>query len=339
MAGKPHKKRLIAAEYIGKYPNAGNLSIAKLICADYPLEFKNIDQARTHVRILRGRSGDTNRKTVSDKSLFLKSDFVVNQKNPFGLPEPIATDNSDFILPNSCTNILWLSDIHIPNHDIVALTAAIKYGLEQQVNCVVIGGDLLDNTPFTRFDHKPTLNDARQYFEDTINFLNILRNTFPKAEIFFMEGNHDHWYTKWLMTKAPMLFTDSYYQLEERLMLNKVGIKFIKQERLVQAGKLFLAHGHTLIRGVFTPVNGARGIFLRGKSSCLIGHVHSTSNHSETNLKGDIINCYTTGCLCVLHPDYDPHNTKHNQGFAHITINNAGQYRVNNIRVVNGEIY
>ena len=119
-----------------------------------------------------------------------------------------------------------MSDIHIPNHDAEALETAIRHGVKNKVNCIVIGGDLLDNTPFSRFDHKPTMNDARQYFVDCIRFLSSLRRTFPNAKIILMEGNHDAWYKRWLITKAPMLFNDSYYQLPERLGLNNFNIEF-----------------------------------------------------------------------------------------------------------------
>ena len=339
-------KGQLAQQYAVKYPELPTLTLAKKMFHDFPTIFSSIENARDAIRYRRGESGKLDReKAASSGGLVVsrkkKTLNLLNQsKNPFDLPESIAPSRADYVLPASCTSVLWMSDIHIPNHDAEALETAIRHGVKNKVNCIVIGGDLLDNTPFSRFDHKPTLNDARQYFVDCIRFLSSLRRTFPNAKIILMEGNHDAWYKRWLITKAPMLFNDSYYQLPERLGLNNFNIEFVAEERLVRAGKLFLAHGHTLIRSVFAPVNAARGVFLRSKASTLIGHVHSTSNHSESNLKGDIINCYSVGCLCTLHPDYDPHNTKHNQGFAHIEIDpKTGEYFVRNFRIQNGKIY
>ena len=87
------------------------------------------------------------------------------------------------------------------------------------------------------------------------------------------------------------------------------------------------------------PVNAARGVFMRAKSSMLIGHVHSTSNHSETNIKEEPISCWSTGCLCTLAPDYDPHNTKHNVGFAQILVEKDGNFEVLNKRIINNKIH
>jgi predicted phosphodiesterase len=336
----------IAQRYVEEYKSLPSMTLARKIMHDYPLVFKNLESARKAVRYRRGETGTQLKQNAVRSGVVVETTkkktltLLKTTKNIFDLPESIAPSRSDYVLPTSCTSILWMSDIHIPNHDAEALETAISYGVKNKVNCIVIGGDLLDNTPFSRFDHKPTLNDARQYFVDCIRFLTSLRRTFPSAKIVFMEGNHDSWYKHWLITKAPILFNDPYYQLSERLGLNNFKIDFVPEERLVRAGKLFFVHGHTLIRGVFAPVNAARGVFLRAKASTLIGHVHSTSNHSETNLKGDIINCYSVGCLCTLHPDYDPHNTKHNQGFAHIEIDQkTGEYFVRNYRIQNGKIY
>lgn len=176
-------------------------------------------------------------------------------------------------------------------------------------------------------------------FDATRDFLVKLRKAFPKTKIIWLKGNHDKRYEKWLFAKAPEIFDDNYYLLEERLRLNELKIELLDDNVLIKVGKgLFITHGHLLIRGVFAPVNSARGVFLRAKASCLISHVHNTSEHSESNLKDEIISCWSIGCLCDLHPNYDPLNSKHNHGFAHITVDKLGNYNVKNIRIYNGKI-
>jgi hypothetical protein len=140
------------------------------------------------------------------------------------------------------------------------------------------------------------------------------------------------------MKKAPMLFNDDYFRLPQRLDLKKYSVDFYEQHIVVRAGRLHMLHGHTIVRGFMAPVNAARGVFMRAKSSMIIGHVHSTSNHSETNIKEEPISCWSTGCLCTLAPDYDPHNTKHNVGFAHILVEPNGEFEVINKRIINNKI-
>jgi hypothetical protein len=39
--------------------------------------------------------------------------------------------------------------------------------------------------------------------------------------------------------------------------------------------------------GVYSlPVNAARGVFMKAKESCIIGHVHKVSEHQETDIDG-----------------------------------------------------
>jgi hypothetical protein len=140
------------------------------------------------------------------------------------------------------------------------------------------------------------------------------------------------------MKKAPILFSDEYYHLPQRMKLDELGVKFFAEHVVLMAGKLQMHHGHTMIRGVFAPVNAARGLFLRVKSNAIIGHVHTTSHHVEKTLKGETIGTWSVGCLCTLAPDYDPHGTKHNLGFAHILVEKNGNFKVNNIAIHEGRI-
>ena len=147
-----------------------------------------------------------------------------------------------------------------------------------------------------------------------------------------------NWMMRWLMKKAPILFNDPYYHLPQRLDLKKYNIDFLEQHVILQIGKLHATHGHTIVKGVFAPVNAARGVFMKTKSNYIIGHCHTTSQHLETNIKGEQIGCWSTGCLCELSPSYDPHNTKHNLGFAHIVVDDKGGFVVHNKMIVNNTI-
>lgn len=100
-----------------------------------------------------------------------------------------------------------------------------------------------------------------------------------------------------------------------------------------------VTHGHLLIKGIFAPVNPARGAFLRAKDSIIISHVHNPSSHTEKTIKGKIIATYSTGCMCELNPDYNPFGNNFGHGFAHITVENNGEYHVDNKRIIEGKIY
>ena len=321
------EKQQLAAEYVAKFPSISKSSIAAKLYNDQSHIFNSVEDARTFIRYVSGSMGKNN-----------STKYKITHTPD--LP-PTKIKSRQFVdLPVSSNNILWMSDLHIPNQDNDAIKLAIDYGIKQKVNCIVLGGDVLDNTPFTSHDAPPpSPDDVVEWFEYCTIFLSHLRTKFPKAHIVWLEGNHCNWYMRYLMKKAPMLFNDDYYKLPQRLDLKKFNIDFYEQHIVVRAGKLHMLHGHTIVRGMFAPVNAARGVFMRAKSSMIIGHVHSTSNHSETNIKEEPISCWSTGCLCTLAPDYDPHNTKHNVGFAHILVEKDGNFEVLNKRIINNKIH
>lgn len=316
-------KSKIVRDYVERFSELSKNAVAKKIHFDNPLIFKDSEEARSFVRYITGSRGEGDKKYATHKG--------------YCIPKSKAKKTTPYNLPAQYNNILWLSDIHAPNHHQEALELAINYGKKHQINCIVLGGDVIDNFPFTRFDKKPDRGEAVKMFEITQQILMHIRITFPDAKIIWIEGNHDKWYEKWLAKNAPMVFNDEYYSLQQRLKLDELEIEYLNEKQVLKIDGLHCLHGHTLIKGVFSPVNPARGVFLRSKASTIIGHCHQSSKHTESNLKGQIISCFSTGCLCELNPDYDPHNTKHNLGFAHIT-RNAGNFHVRNLEIYNNQI-
>lgn len=323
----------VVIETLQKFPNSSKNAIAEMLYINYPQLFNSKEHARTLVRSYTDSLGRVSSKNPVEHN----SEYTA--KNPFGLGYSKAKERVFIDLPKTSNNIIWLSDIHFPNHDIKALTAALNYATEVNANCIILGGDILDNEPFTNHDGSPPgKDDVVEWFEMAEDFLRMLHEKFPNAHKVWIEGNHDNWYMRFLMKKAPVLFGDEYYHLPQRLNMKAYNVEFLEQNKLLRIGKLLAAHGHTLIKGIFSPVNPARGLFLKTKSSTIIGHVHQNSYHPERNMKGEIIGCWSVGCLCTLAPDYDPHNTKHGHGFAHIKTEHNGNFTVTLKEIYNGKI-
>ena len=92
------------------------------------------------------------------------------------------------------------------------------------------------------------------------------------------------------------------------------------------------------MRGAFSPVSPARGVYVKAKQSIIIGHTHKISEHTETNLGGEITTTWSTGCLCELNPDYVPFANNYAHGFAYVEVDKNGNFRVENKRIYNGKI-
>lgn len=326
-------KTQVCREYLKKYPNYPNLKLARIIYSENNLLFNDVEQARSCIRKLTGNNGAPSRNY--DK------DFKTEPKplNPYNLPESYEEKREAFILPKACNNILLISDLHIPYHNIKAVTIALDYGKANDVNTIFINGDLIDNHQVSRFETDPKKRSVKQEFDATKQFLVSLRAAFPDAAIYWLKGNHCIRWEKFLLMKVREIWDDEYFQLEERLQLNSVKVKLLDDKILVKAGKLSITHGHHIFKGVFTPVNPSRGAFLRAKQSLIVGHLHRASHHPEVDLDGKIISCWSTGCLCELKPNYSPMVSNSQHGFAHIMVEKNGDYTVKNYQIVNGKLH
>ncbi len=332
------KKSDIAREYILRFPDTPSLTLAKKIYAENIAVFKSIEEARSFIRYARGTRGEKNRKVVKSKQLkmfYIKPGSL--KKNPFMLPKSEAKKPKIFSLPAQYDNVLVLSDLHIPYHDIEALTIAIKYGKEKKINCILINGDLMDFFMISKFVKLSRRRSVAEELETARQILDILNREFPKVPIYFLKGNHCIRLEIYLAVKAPELLDMNEFRLEYLLDAKKHNMTVLEDTTLIRINRLNITHGHLLIRGIFSPVNSARGAFLKAKAPVLIGHVHKVSTHSETTLSGKTITTYSTGCLCELNPDYFPFGNNYSHGFAHVKVE-SGMFKVRNIQIVNGEI-
>lgn len=327
---RPSAKIILA--YLEKHPDMPSLTMAKMLFEKHPLEWNSIDAVRGAIRSYRGRLGDAQRAKVANKKHFKPAVF-----NPYTLPTEESEDFKPFIV--SKKNIGIISDLHIPNHRNKPIQTALEYFLAQKIDCIIINGDLLDNTPFTKHDGKrPSAKDVKRWFDMAEYFLENLREMFPLVEIIWTEGNHDFWFKRWMYSHAWQLGEDDHYTLQSRLHLDEYNIKYVEQTQYIMAGKLSIAHGHQLAGKWGVGVSPARTVYLKAKRSMLIGHVHVSDDYTDNDLHKEITTCWSTGCLCTLTPEYQPMGGKACHGFAHVTIDKEGDFNVKNFRIYKSKI-
>lgn len=322
-----------ALEYCNKWPNLPDLTLAKKLLKDHPALFLSVDSARSIVRSYRGHMGEKMRKGVKANENFTPLSY---KYNAFDLPESHAESYEPFLLQQS--KILILPDLHIPYQDNTAIDVAIRYGLKKEVNTILIDGDLQDFHWQSRFEKDPRARSTKQEFDATRKFLEILRNTFPKARIIFKQGNHDERWEKWLYLKAPEIFDDPEFTQEGRLKLAELGMEIVKDKQIIKIGKLNVLHGHELQGGV-AGVNSSRAVFNKTIANVLVGHGHRTSRHVEPTLEGDVIVTNSMGCLCGLWPAFARVN-KWQHGFAYVEHDiKTGEYNLENLMIIKGKVY
>lgn len=252
------------------------------------------------------------------------------------LPEPVDRSYHPFVIDDSGAWLV-LSDVHLPYHDRQTIELAIRKAKRRRAAGVLLNGDILDSHELSSFDKDPT---APRYIAERdagLAFLRYVRDRLPKARIVYKSGNHEDRLETYLMRRAPALFGLDGVQLSSILRFSDFGIEHVGNKRVIRLGMLNVLHGHEYRHTIQAPVNPARGLFLRAKSTALCGHFHQTSEHHEPTLEGKPKGCWSTGCACQLSPAYSPLN-KWNHGFAIVDVSKSGTFSVQNLRVLGGEI-
>jgi predicted phosphodiesterase len=325
-------KSEIIKKYLDKYPNLPNKTIAKLIYKENKLLFKNIESIRSLIRYYKGSYGIKNLKEL--KTTKYLSEEKYNMK--YNLPESIRQEYTPYkIIANK---VLIFGDVHIPFHNIQAIETMFNYSKKLNIDAIIILGDLMDCFELSYFDKEPNVirfNDERKY---TKQFLQELKKVFPKAKIYYKFGNHEKRFEKYLISKAPEIYDCEEFRLEILLDLFNLGIKYIEEDRYINLNsELKLLHMHEYKKAVTSPANPARTTFLRTKSNALSAHHHQSSHHSEPKINGELISCWSIGCLCGLNPKYMPLN-KWNHGFAIYTKYEDKFWNVENKMIIKDRV-
>lgn len=332
---KPNSRAEIVRQHLLQDNTILTRTLARILNEKHP--GYNVESWRTIIRDIRGAIGGPKRKINSKRSEFFREPqdpAVVGKQYAIN---PVTLRTEDFILQHS--NVLILSDIHLPYHDLDAVVMAVNYGIENKCDAILLNGDVIDFYQLSRFTKSSTmatlLTERDMYFE----FIRYLQDT-TGLPIYHKLGNHEERYANYIRQQAPVLEQIPDLAIDKFLKMQESGVVMIEGRQKIKLGNLTVIHGHEGGESIFSPVNPARGAFLKYKANVLAGHNHQTSSHFESTLDGTLIGCWSTGCLCQLTPEYRPFAyTKWNHGFAHVEVKEDGSFTVNNKQIIDKKIY
>jgi predicted phosphodiesterase len=318
----------LARQYREQYGwDMPSLKLARIMYKDNPLLFKDVEMARYFLRYIEGKAGRRER----DRKGIVKT--PERPRNPYKLPDSDETTYDPYKIV--AKRVLVLSDIHIPYHSIDALSAAFDYAKDEKPDAILLNGDTIDFHGLSRFVKDPKARSFAYELSAFRRFFEVLSEIF-QCRIYFKLGNHEERYNHFLMMKASELEGVEEFSLENIIKARAEGIEVIGDKRIIKLGDLNVIHGHEFGGSIFSPVNIARGLFLRGKVSAMQGHNHQTSEHTETNMNRDITTTWSLGCLCELFPSYLPIN-RWNHGFSIVDID-GNDFHVRNKRIDKGKV-
>jgi predicted phosphodiesterase len=318
-------KSQLCAEYREKYGwDMPSLKLARIVYNENKLIFSNVESVRRTLRAIEGKANNR---------IKVRKQMPERPRNPYNLPESDEAVYEPYDL--KAKRLLVLSDIHIPYHSIDAITCAFDYAKKEKPDAILLNGDTIDFFGLSRFMKDPKKRSVAHELQAFKELVDVIKKTF-NAKIYFKIGNHEERYFHFLWMKAHEIVGVEEFELENIIKARAEGIEIIKDKRIMKAGDLNIIHGHEFGGSVFSPVNIARGLFLRGKVSAMQGHNHQTSEHTESNMNGEITTTWSLGCLSELHPAYLPIN-KWNHGFAIVDIDGQN-FEVRNKRIFKGKV-
>jgi len=333
MAGKAGLKGEIVLDYILKYPQLSLRALSNLIYADHEDEFTNPEDARSRIRYYLGASGNSHRNELSGKHKQLTRWREQFFSHP---PVSLAESRKNYVLPKVNNNILGLFDIHCPYHDETAIEAAVRWGKEHKVNTVLFGGDQCDFYQISEFLRDPNKVDIYAELEMFYDLVIWIKHILPKADIYFLLGNHDDRIQRYLFTKAPQFRNDPELDIDHFAKLSELGVRYIKRKSIIEVGNFYLGHGDDFGKMISSPVSPARTFGMKAKANYIGGHCHRTSEWTGRGLAGEIT-CYSVGLLGTISPDWNPNN-EWNQGFIHIRVAEDKSTKIFNARIRSGKV-
>jgi len=322
------ERQRIVQDAVERFPALPIRAIARYILYNYSDVFENdLEKIRDHVRRATGTHGVRNREDVV-------ANRVIRTRPPI-MPVTWREPRKPYILPPG----LWLAlfDVHLPFHEPKALESAIAYGKSQKVTGVFFGGDLQDCAAVS-FWITGRKREFDKEIEAVIDFLDLIEYEFKEKKKVYKPGNHEYRLPRYYQVKVPELIGLPLGAMETILDLEGRDIEFLDYKQVIMAGKLPIIHGHE-VPNLARSINPARGLFMKTKSWAMCGHCHTTSQHNETNIQGTLLTTWTVGCLCDLHPDYNPYGNNWNHGLAIINVDRNGDFEVENRRILpNGRV-
>ena len=312
------KNTEIVHEYLEKFPEAPSKTLARKIYNENTGFFSSFESAYSRVRYYRGQQGKRQRDSLnkgSNKNFKKELKTKVIQTKLF-LPESHTKVRNQFTFPTGCMRLGIFGDVHIPFHDNTALETMFTKFEEENVDSILINGDLLDFYQLSFHEKDPRVIHFKDEIEAGKEFLAYLRDRFPGIPIYYITGNHENRFERYLRIKASELLDMDEFRLDVILHVAEYRVEFIPFRSKVVFGDYTIEHGDKIPgAGGVVP---ARTLLMRLKSNSIVNHFHKSSESSQRVYgvgEPTTIKAYSLGCMCDLAPEYMEIN-EWNHGFA-----------------------
>lgn len=209
-------------------------------------------------------------------------------------------------------SVAFLSDIHVPYHDVALLDAAIEMLVDIQPDRVVINGDTNDFFGISRFNRAMERLELLQSELDMGKQVRaLLRDACPNAVFEETMGNHEERLITYPGFNAPALQSLQALRPANLLGLNELEIRHWPQNGFRLREDFIVEHGVAIRKQSGAT---ARARLEDTLISGIMGHTHRMDSYRRSGYR-DLV-WFEQGCLCLLNPDYVKGEANWKQGFA-----------------------
>jgi hypothetical protein len=148
--------------YLHKYSMLSFIKIAKLLIQQENLPFE-VEPLRKYL-------------SFHKKSQQTTSVDLISTDNDIVIPDSFYDAVDTVVLPNKIRKLLIINDVHIPYHSIEALRSCLKYAKDNNVDAILLNGDIVDFYGLSKFERLPDKRDVWVEIKVAREFLQNLRN-------------------------------------------------------------------------------------------------------------------------------------------------------------------
>ena len=197
-----------------------------------------------------------------------------------------------------------MGDIHLPFQDQPVLDLVLNFTKDLTPDSIILGGDVVDVYPLSKFDKKPFTIDT---VDDEVELAEKLMKRVKgiTEDVTWIGGNHEDRFRKFIWkngevfsklgNKRGLRIAD--WSFPSLYGLDEWGVKWLEYKAGIDLGKLYVTHGE-----VATKYAAAKNLD-KYRISCITGHNHRKMYYPSSTRAG-VLGSWTNGCLCDLHPEY-----------------------------------
>lgn len=215
-----------------------------------------------------------------------------------------------------------VSDIHIPDHDPIALAMFELWCRDFCPDEIVLNGDIAEMACVSLHDHGHT-QILEQEIQEVSQFLRRLRDAHPKAKIVYNEGNHEDRLARYQQKHAPAL--GEIVTLPQLLGLTDLNIAW---NAYCPDRVYFISQKLGAVHGFAFGEHYAAATLRKYNVSVIVGHAHRPQYTTQPTVGQDgqhTRGCWGGGCLTeVQHVSYLRHPSGWTQGWTAVYSDDDG---------------